>query len=488
MLKKIVFLVATAATLTFGAVAVAQTASEMLEKGIYTEETVGDLDAAIKIYEKILAEDEANQQFVAQAQFRLGKCLAKQGKKKEAEKVFRELVDRFEDSSAQKELVEKARKLLPAKPMLILKPVPWTEGEQTEVRLKFAGGLEIGDFIFSARKATVDGREVWDLRSVRNVMLNAPNLGFSQVIADRETFEPIRSVFRHSLLGTYNTEYSPGKATVHMTTADGKESDRTMTFNGVHYDNEQGWFAFRRLPLTEDYVGSIPVFTPLGAGAIDLGAKVTGKEKVETPAGTFECYKLLLDVVQQTFWISTDAHRYVVKFEAGGVIGLLQSIRQVKPGDTITESDKEAGFTVTAPADWHFVPLPDSARKEKKGFVVVDPDAEAVTALRVWEMKSLSDEERASVRAWADKRLAASDSEFADLKVRKDSWQELKIGGLPAVECLADFQLGTKPRAMVQVFILGESTAALFSAHTVPDQLDDFRKKFAPIIESYKEK
>ena len=488
MLKKIVFLVVATASLALGSVAFAQTASEMLEKGIYTEETVGDLDAAIKIYEKILAEDEANRQFVAQAQFRLGKCLAKQGKKKEAEEVFRELVDRFQDSPAQKELVEQARKLLPAKPMLTLKPVPWNDGEQTELRLKLAGGLDLGAFTFSARKATVDGREVWDMRSVRNIMMSAPNLGFSQVIADRETFEPIRSIFRHSLLGTCETEYSPGEATVHTTSADGKKSDRTMTVAGVYYDNEQGWFVFRRLPLAEDYKGNLPVFSPLGAGPISLPAEVTGKEKVETPAGTFECYKLLLGVVQQTFWISADAHRYVVKFEAGGVIGILQSIRQVKPGDTITEGDEQTGFTVTAPADWCFIPLPASAKKEKKGFVVVDPDAEAVTAIRVWDVKSLSDEERTSVRAWADKRLAASDSEIADLKVRKDSWQELKIGGLPAVECLADFQLGAKPRAMVQVFILGESTAAVFSAHTVPDQLDDFRKKFAPVIESYKEK
>jgi len=42
-------------------------ASEMLEKGIYTEQTLGDLDAAIRIYEKILADDAANPPHIARA-------------------------------------------------------------------------------------------------------------------------------------------------------------------------------------------------------------------------------------------------------------------------------------------------------------------------------------------------------------------------------------------------------------------------------------
>ncbi|MEE9269625.1 MAG: hypothetical protein V3V49_05120, partial [Candidatus Krumholzibacteria bacterium] len=50
----------------------AQSASDLLEKGIFTEETVGDLDAAIKIYEKIVAEGDSHRTYAAQAQYRLG--------------------------------------------------------------------------------------------------------------------------------------------------------------------------------------------------------------------------------------------------------------------------------------------------------------------------------------------------------------------------------------------------------------------------------
>ena len=58
-----------------------QSASTLLQEGIFTEETVGDLDAAIKIYEKIVDDDKANRAYAAQAQYRVGRCYLKQGQK-----------------------------------------------------------------------------------------------------------------------------------------------------------------------------------------------------------------------------------------------------------------------------------------------------------------------------------------------------------------------------------------------------------------------
>ncbi len=491
MLKKIVFVAIAAAALATGSAAVAQTVSELLEKGIYTEETVGDLDAAIKIYEKIVGQDQANRQFVAQAQFRLGNCLARQGKKKEAEKVLQELVDQFSDSPAQKDLVEKAQKLLPASGSLPLQPVPWTDGEQLEIRIKLGGGMELGVFTFSARAGKTEGRDVWYLTSTRNIIAGAttPNLGYSEVIADGKTFDPIRSIFRHSLMGTCLTDFAPGKATVHTTGLDGKKSDRTTDLTGVYYDNEQGWYVFRRLPLADGFKATVPIFSPFGAGAIGLESEVTGSEKVDTPAGTFDCYKLFLKPpVQQTFWISSDAHRYVVKFEAGGVTGVLQSIRRFKPGDTITQSDDSLGISMTAPADWYFLPSPAATDESEKTCLLLDPEAMAVTTAHVRRLEKLSDQERKSVRAWAEKSLAESGKATKDQQVRGDSWQEFQVSGLPAVRCTADFLLGDQKRSMYRVFVLGRSTAVVFSAHTSPGQLDEFRAKLDPIIDSYKEK
>ncbi len=117
----------------------------------------------------------------------------------------------------------------------------------------------------------------------------------------------------------------------------------------------------------------------------------------------FECYKLLVKPVQQTFWISADAHRYAVKFEAGGVTGVLQSIRQVKPDATVEYADKDLGFSLSAPADWYIIPDKASVKEPAKLAILVDPGAESVSALLVKPLDKLKDEHKASVRAWAER-------------------------------------------------------------------------------------
>lgn len=84
--------------------------SVQLERGIYLEETKGDLDAAIGVYQKILEKAEADRSSAAQAQYRLGMCFLKKGKTGEATKAFEDLIAKYPD---EKDLVEKARAQLP---------------------------------------------------------------------------------------------------------------------------------------------------------------------------------------------------------------------------------------------------------------------------------------------------------------------------------------------------------------------------------------
>ena len=79
----------------------AQSRSVLLQKGIYAEETLGDLDAAVKIYEDIVAEAEANRSHVAQAQYRLAMCYLKQGRQAQAAAAFRKVIDQFPTHTAQ---------------------------------------------------------------------------------------------------------------------------------------------------------------------------------------------------------------------------------------------------------------------------------------------------------------------------------------------------------------------------------------------------
>ena len=122
----------------------------------------------------------------------------------------------------------------------------------------------------------------------------------------------------------------------------GKDGVKKIDLSGVVYDNEEAAQLIRRLPLAADYQTTLRIFTGLGGGnIIPLGVKVVGEEKVEVPAGTFDCYKVELSPVNQTFWYSTDAHHYLVKFEAGGVAAELTQVTQRKAGAPVHYQDPD---------------------------------------------------------------------------------------------------------------------------------------------------
>src|SRR3954452_18197984 len=69
-------------------IAASASPSELLEKGIYSEETKGDLDAAIVLYQQVVAEVKVGQSLAAQAQFRLAQCYQKKNNTGEANAAF----------------------------------------------------------------------------------------------------------------------------------------------------------------------------------------------------------------------------------------------------------------------------------------------------------------------------------------------------------------------------------------------------------------
>lgn len=92
-----------------GMLTAAEPASALLEKGIYAEETLGDVDGAIRIYQQIVQENTANRAPVAQAQYRLGRAYLKKKQHKEAAEAFEQVIGQFPD---QKTLVAEAKKQL----------------------------------------------------------------------------------------------------------------------------------------------------------------------------------------------------------------------------------------------------------------------------------------------------------------------------------------------------------------------------------------
>ena len=408
-----------------------------------------------------------------------GICRLKKGDKAGATKTFEDLIERFPD---QKQLVAKAREHVSGD--LELLGVPWPDGEVVQMVVKLAAGAEIGTFIYSADSVEVEGKKAWRLQCRRNIAVGT-NRAISRVLVNYDTFRPISSLWNHSLLGHFVADYTPERVTItNKTKGKGKESVQKVDLDHVVYDNEQGVHLFRRLPLAEGYKSKVPIFVTFGDGDLGLELEVTAKEKVTVPAGQFECYKLELNI-GQTFWISTDAKRYPVKFEAGGISVELSAIQ---PRDPNKYRDDEFGFSLEAPAGWYFHKETFAAKGENL-VSILDPDAEAISLLVAQKLDQLEPEQKASARALAEAKIPDCKQRFKDFKVREDSWQECKVSGRPAVSFLADYVDGQRKMLACCTCVLGESTASTFVVRIAPEQLDGFRKEFdRAILDNYKVK
>jgi hypothetical protein len=468
----------------------AESASELLEKGIYTEETVGDLPKAIEIYQKVVGEAKVTEGYAAEAQYRLGQCLLKQKNNEEAVAAFKKLIESYPN---QKEWIAKAKKLIPGEAGLKLGEVPWKDGEFMQLNVKLGGGMNIGTFVWSVDAAKLDGKDIWRMKTYRYILAGGDNRGVSQVDADKNTFQPIRSMFRHTLMGDTEAEYSAGEVTVTSIKDGKKTSSRKETLDKVYYDNEQGVELFRRLPLSVGKQVIAPIYVPFGGGRVELPVTVTGLERIEVPAGQFECNKIEIGLVNQTFWVSTDANHYLVKLEAGGVIGELDQIGVNKPGELKPGGDPRLGIFFRIPAGWYSYEydMPDN-KKTIKTFFLIDPDETAsnhitVSKIEEDEAKDVKTDVKKALRAWADKQIAEKTKELKDLTVRPDSWQDRNVAGMPAVSFIADYSIDQHKKAAYGIFVMGQTTKAqCLIILCDPDKLDGIRTEFDKIVDTLK--
>ena len=454
----------------------AATLSEVLEQGIYSEQTKGDLDSAMQAYQQVVNDAKSGETLAAQAQYRLGVCYYKKKDYTAATAAFEKLV---QDYPNQKDLVRMANEYLTTANVLV--PVPWVDGEELQLDVKFPTGFKIGTAAYRANAAELDGRKIWRLNS--HLFAGIQQWSIAEVEAD--SFKPIHSHWKHVLIGDADAVYSTGKVDVKMK---GSENVKTFDLDGVIWDNEEVIEMMRRLPISTNSSMNVRIFASLGGGAmIPIKLNITSPEKVQVPAGTFDCYKVELSI-KQTFWYSADEHRYLVKFEAGGVVAELAAIRQSKAGQSTTYQDPTLGFSLTLPWGWMLDRNQKDTDKSGGAYVLLDSEATAVTQLTVRPIKDLKPEAQKSVRAWADVMVVDGMKRIKDLAIRQDSWSERQIGGHPAVSVTADCKEGDEKRIVSAVWIFGDRDATELWYVVPPADFETFQAKFDAVVNSYMSK
>src|SRR5205807_9495427 len=79
---------------------VAQTTAELLQKGIFAQETEGNLDNAIMIYRQVVNSAPSQRDLAAQAQYRLAQALLQKGDLSNASTEFNRLARDYADYQA----------------------------------------------------------------------------------------------------------------------------------------------------------------------------------------------------------------------------------------------------------------------------------------------------------------------------------------------------------------------------------------------------
>jgi hypothetical protein len=447
--------------------------SELLERGIYAEETKGDIEGAIAIYQQLVAEAKTGQSLAAKAQLRLGQCLLKKNRRNEAVEAFEKLI---RDFPSEKELIAKAREYLPGE--IALGPVPWVDGERLQMTLTLPTGLDIGAMELRADLVETGGRKAW---RVGRRMGGSTGQMLSIVDVEPEKFHPLTSYWKHTLLGAVSAVFKPGEVEMRR---EGTEDPTTVRQDKAVFDNEEVMHLMRRLPLQTGYKSTLPVITTLGGGTVlAIGVEVPKKETIETPAGTYDCFKVALDI-GQTFWISDDEHRYLVKFEAGGALAHLDSITQRKSGAAVPFRSDSLGVTLTTPADW----VIHLSSKDKPVIYLLDPAAISEHAgLHLVATDSIPATARQSARALADYDFRENlQKSLGDAKVRPNSWKPYVVSGRTGVSCVADYTEGGKAKVIFSLYAVGPRTCENFVLACEPEKLAELQREFDKIIASYR--
>jgi len=324
---------AVVATLLLAGAATAQSAADLLQKGIHAQETVGDLDGAIQIFRQVVAFPNTNKQLAAQAQYQLVLCLLQKGDRPGAQKELQLLAKDFAD---QPDLIERARKLIPGTNTFL--PAPWLDGELEQLNIK-RDGTSTGETItYSADPwpKTVEERERSHPRDptypnsvyLRWELTTTKSKRSIQVRADRDTLRALDKqpdMESNDLLGDTSATSLLGPA----------------------LDPEESVFTIRRLPLAVGYQTTIPVTSGVPL-ATPMELSVTAIETVQAPAGKFNCYKISFAKAGQTLWIAVDGTRPLVKFQSGNVEAELVKVwGGTNPLESALEFVKAAGWFVS---------------------------------------------------------------------------------------------------------------------------------------------
>jgi len=210
--------------------------------------------------------------------------------------------------------------------------IPWSGGEVTSYVIQLHDGNEIGSAEASISQDT--GTYTLTCHQVVGQMTDDIVMEVAakslKPIAETRTLSIPPSEQIPEGIWEITVNYSADKLVVEADTPKGHQGPVEASLPQDAYANDELLFLlFRVLPFEEEYVAHFTniVICP-NVQMPKCTISVIGKESVETPAGSFEAWKLELSVAggKQYFWYAVGKPNYLAKYDNGYSIFLLQEI------------------------------------------------------------------------------------------------------------------------------------------------------------------
>lgn len=201
---------------------------------------------------------------------------------------------------------------------LQIQTIPWANGERSiyqviDINENFAGTATIE---FTAGATQAPG-EAWTMR--REVAAQ----GDQETVVVEMTASGLRPALSTlvRLLGgasrqLVKTTYNSGQVDLELTTAQDITTYERINVPSDVRDQRTLLALARALPLVEGYATQVNSFLPVANLLERTTIEVTGKEEVQTPAGTYETWHVTFSTTdsKSEAWIATGAPHILIKF------------------------------------------------------------------------------------------------------------------------------------------------------------------------------
>lgn len=455
-----------------------QTPAQRLEKGVFLKNTKKDVDAAIEEFLSVLEDENKAKELGAEARFHLMQCYLTQGDKNAATKQFTTLK---KDYPANNRWVKNAIKVMHKTIQLVA--APWKSGELLNYDIKIPNGNVMGQFLIAIEKKSHNGKQVWASYCMR--MAGSSMTGYSTSVFDLETYRPISAYgaapnFEDQSLtfpGEGGAIISNGITGKELWRVDPKEANKPQT---PLYENDQVIQLMRTIPHQIGTEYQTTLVSSFSNSSFPFNIKVVGNEEITTRAGKFGCVKIETSI-NQTFWISTDANRYIVRINVGQADIDLRKISTWSPSTSETVKLPQLHASVTTPGGWLYAIKNNNKKLCRMALVTTDFVVKHGT-LEIEPITNLAPDERRSSQALADATIEKMKAKMTDFSIIEKS---KSTGNIANTGYVAFATTGTQGKLKIHtyhVYAVGQKGALSLRLYHNGKNLEATKARAASLI------